>query len=421
MNMQMGHFLNAIASGVGNQPVSRPIRAGGDAQLRTDLANGAGEIRDLCVRGVQREMVMADIWPFGDDQHMMGRFGGDICEGQRVVGFQHLGAGNLAAQDFRKDVLVVISVRHRVLLQWLGLARKVGPTVQGVTPEKRTGGQKMEYPSGMDLAQDQFEGCWLGCGGALVYREVPKAACSTLAQLVYHADHGAFFDGDIHDAREGVVKWPFAPEAMGPAREGAAFVFSAVRNPFARIVSTFHEKVCTLQRDGKPYRGTMRQMLAERYGADLRAGADPVRAFRRFLLFVRDVHVSGQRFWFDRHWTPQAQHLRAVTLNDVAFSHLFRIEDWDSGIVPVLAQIPRARRPEIAVRFNSGPKPVAPLAEYFDELSVHFMQELYRWDFELFGYDRFDPGARPVAALDLAAINMRLADPHAPHWAGLGG
>ncbi|MCC5958739.1 MAG: sulfotransferase family 2 domain-containing protein [Rhodobacteraceae bacterium] len=278
----------------------------------------------------------------------------------------------------------------------------------------------MEHSSGMDLAPQRYDGCWLAHDGGVVYREVPKAACSTLAQLVYHADHGRFFDGDIHDAAQGVVKWPFAPDLMGPARAGQAFVFSAVRNPFARILSTFQEKICTLQRDGKPYRGTLRQMLWERYGADLREGADPVPAFRRFLLFVRDVHVFRQRFWFDRHWTAQAQHLRAVTLNGVAFSHLFRIEDWDSGIVPVLEHIPQAHRPEMVPRFNSGPKPAAPLAEYFDDLSLHLMQELYRWDFELFGYDRFAPDARAPGALDLAVINQRLADPHAPHWAGLG-
>lgn len=279
----------------------------------------------------------------------------------------------------------------------------------------------MDYSSGMDLVPGQYDGCWLACGGALVYREMPKAACSTLAQLVYHADHGRYFDGDIHDAVQGVVKWPFAPDLMGPARGGRAFVFSAVRNPFARIVSTFHEKVCRLQRDGKPYRGTMRQMLAERYGADLREGADPVAAFRRFLLFVRDVHVFGQRFWFDRHWTPQAQHLRSVTLNQVPLSHVFRIEEWESGVAPVLEHIPQAHRPETVARFNPGPKPVAPLASYFDDLGVHFMQELYRWDFELFGYDRCDPDARAGAALDIEALNQRLADPHAPHWAGLGG
>ncbi|MCC5991116.1 MAG: sulfotransferase family 2 domain-containing protein [Rhodobacteraceae bacterium] len=275
-----------------------------------------------------------------------------------------------------------------------------------------------QYPSGMALVPGQYQGCWLGLGGRLVYREMPKAACSALAQLVYHADHGVYHDGDIHDAREGVVKWPFAPELMQPAQQGQAVVFSALRNPFARIVSAFHDKICTRQRDGLPYRGTLRQMLWERYGVDLSDGADPVRAFRRFLLFVRDVHLHGPAFWQDRHWTPQAQHLRSVTLNGVAFTHLMRVEEMPDTLAPVLATIPADRRPASLPRFNQGARPVLPLAAYFDDLSLHLMQELYRWDFELFGYDRFDPDAA-YAALDLAAINHRLQDPHPPHWAGL--
>jgi hypothetical protein len=58
------------------------------------------------------------------------------------------------------------------------------------------------------------------------------------------------------------------------------------------------------------------------------------------------------------------------------------------------------------------------LADWFDDLSIHLMQELYRWDFEVLGYDRFDPArTTPLSALDPAAISARLRDPHAPHWA----
>lgn len=275
------------------------------------------------------------------------------------------------------------------------------------------------YPSGMDIQPGQLPGLWAARLGHVLYREVPKAACSTLAQLVYRAQNGRFFDGDIHDATDGVVKWPFDAALLDPARAGRAVVYSAVRNPYARILSAFLDKVCTIQRDGKPYRGTMRQMLAERYGMDLQG--DPVRAFRRFVLFVRDVQVSRDRFWFDRHWTPQAQHLRALPLSGIAYTHLFRVEEFGTAIAPVLAQLAPDLPPADLPRFNPGPVAPLPLDQWFDDLTIHLMQELYRWDFDLFGYDRFDPAARPVAALDLRAILHRLSDPHPPHWAHLGG
>lgn len=270
----------------------------------------------------------------------------------------------------------------------------------------------------MDLVSGEFEGCWLGAGGALVYREIPKAACSTLAQLIFHADHGRFFDGDIHDAEEGVMRWPFDPVLMRAAQAGQAFVFSALRNPFARIVSAFQDKICGLQRDGLPYRGILQQMLWERYGVDLHPDADRVAAFRRFMLFVRDVHLTGPVFWQDRHWTPQAQHLRSLTLNGVRFSHLFRIEEFASGVAPVLARVAPDLRPGQLPRFNQSAPLAVPLDCCFDDLTLHLMQEVYRWDFELFGYDRFDPSGACVE-LDLDMINLRLSDPFAPHWSGL--
>lgn len=268
------------------------------------------------------------------------------------------------------------------------------------------------YSSGMDLRPGDLNGTWAGLAGALIYREVPKAACSTIGQVLYHADHGRFFPGDVHDIAQGVTRWPF-DAAMINAN---SFVFSAVRNPYARILSSFLEKVCTDQRDGKPYRNTLRQVLAERYGVDL--AGDRVRAFRRFVLFVRDVTLYRERFWFDRHWTPQVQHLRALPLNGVDYGHVFAVEDMVQGLAPVLVQIPITTRPTKIPRFNAGPRPEHPLADWFDDLSMHLMHEVYRWDFDLLGYDRFDLARlAPRSAPDAAAISARLRDPHAPHWA----
>ena len=42
---------------------------------------------------------------------------------------------------------------------------------------------------------------------SVVYRVVPKCACSTIGQIMYFSDHGDFYDGDIHDAKGGIHKW----------------------------------------------------------------------------------------------------------------------------------------------------------------------------------------------------------------------
>ena len=45
-----------------------------------------------------------------------------------------------------------------------------------------------------------FPGTWMTESESVVYRVVPKCACSTIGQIMYYSDHGTFFDGDIHDA-----------------------------------------------------------------------------------------------------------------------------------------------------------------------------------------------------------------------------
>ncbi|MCC1482434.1 sulfotransferase family 2 domain-containing protein [Roseibaca sp. Y0-43] len=273
----------------------------------------------------------------------------------------------------------------------------------------------------MSLYPGRFAGGWASRATGLIYREVPKAACSTLGQLMHHADHGRFFAGDVHDATEDVVKWPSAAFADAIARPDR-FVFSAIRNPYARLVACYHDKVCTTQRDGSYYRGNLRAILMQHYGADLSEGADPRPGFRRFVLFLRDTLRNRDRFWFDRHWTPQAQHLRSFTVNGLPFDHLFHVEHFADGVAPVLAKLPPDRRPMALPQFNVSARPDLPLDSYFDDLTLHLVHEIYRWDFDLFGYRAFDPATvLPDRALDLAALNQRLADPHPPHWAGLGG
>ena len=44
-----------------------------------------------------------------------------------------------------------------------------------------------------------FPGTWMTESESMVYRVVPKCACSTIGQIMYYSDHGEFFEGDIHD------------------------------------------------------------------------------------------------------------------------------------------------------------------------------------------------------------------------------
>ena len=66
-------------------------------------------------------------------------------------------------------------------------------------------------------------------------------------------------------------------------------------------------------------------------------------------------------------------------------------------------------------RFNEsaghGPKRAHPVEDYFDDLSMHLVYEIYKRDFELFRYDFENPANKmPVGEIDLDEVHAKLGD-----------
>ena len=175
---------------------------------------------------------------------------------------------------------------------------------------------------------------------SMVYRVVPKCACSTIGQIMYFSDHGQFYDGDIHDATTGLHKW--ANEASQPLIERnvkghKSHAFTCVRNPYTRILSSFFDKVCGIQRNGKRYRGNMVPLLVQKYGIDVggddgQAEFDQIASFRRFLLFARDTIRWKKPMEPDIHWSAMAGHVSTYVVNGGRFDHIFFTEAFDEGM-----------------------------------------------------------------------------------------
>ncbi|NAZ37697.1 sulfotransferase family protein [Rubellimicrobium sp. CFH 75288] len=270
-----------------------------------------------------------------------------------------------------------------------------------------------------------FPGTWMTQSGSLIYRVVPKCACSTIGQIMFFSDHGRFFAGDIHDAEEGLHKWAL-PGSQGPieeavrARRGVAF--TAVRNPYARILSCFLDKIAGIQRNGRRYRGNLVPMLVQRYGVEVGRPEDgwqfdQIRSFRRFLLFARDTIRFRKPMDPDIHWSAMSGHISTFIVNGGRYDVIFPTERFDEGMGGVLgrAQTPHPVDLGAIPRFNEseghGPPRAHPVSAYFDDLSRHLMWEIYRRDFQLFGYDFDDPDRRePRRAIDLEEVHAKLAD-----------
>ena len=268
-----------------------------------------------------------------------------------------------------------------------------------------------------------FPGTWMTESESMVYRVVPKCACSTIGQIMYHSDHGVFFDGDIHDTTSGLHKW--AQEASQPLIEAnvkahTSLAFTCVRNPYTRILSSFFDKICGIQRNGRRYRGNLVPMLMQKYGIEVGKpedgfAFDQIRSFRRFLLFARDTIRFRKPMDPDIHWSAMTGHVATFVANGGRYDQIFWTEKFDAGMQKVLDAVETKHKVDLKTipRFNEssghGPERAHPVEDYFDDLSMHLMWEIYKRDFQLFKYDFDNPANKmPLSEIDLDEVHAKL-------------
>ncbi|SHH40819.1 sulfotransferase family protein [Cognatishimia maritima] len=270
-----------------------------------------------------------------------------------------------------------------------------------------------------------FPGTWMTESQSVVYRVVPKCACSTIGQIMHYSDHGRYFDGDIHDAKDGLHKWAL-DESKEPIREvmaaGQTYAFTCVRNPYTRILSSFFDKICGVQRNGKRYRGNLVPMLIQNYGIEVggkdgQQEFDQIKSFRRFLLFARDTIRWRRPMDPDIHWSASSGHVSTFVTNGGRYDKIFWTEAFNDGMQDVLNNIDTKHDVDLTKvpRFNEsadhGPKRAHPVEDYFDDLSMHLVYEIYKRDFELFKYDFENPAnKKPIGEIDLDEVHIKLGD-----------
>lgn len=268
-----------------------------------------------------------------------------------------------------------------------------------------------------------FPGTWMTTSESVVYRVVPKCACSTIGQILYYSDHGSFYDGDIHDSTSGLHKWA-QEESQEPitrvVESHAAYAFTCVRNPYSRILSSFFDKICGIQRNGRRYRGNLVPTLAFTYGIEVggddgQGEFDQIASFRRFLLFARDTIRWRRPMEPDIHWSAMSGHVGTFVSAGGRYDRIFWTEKFDEGMADVLKHIETPHKVDLAQipRFNEseghGPKRLHPVEDYFDDLSMHLVYEIYKKDFDLFRYDAGNPANKmPTGEIDLDEVHAKL-------------
>jgi hypothetical protein len=260
---------------------------------------------------------------------------------------------------------------------------------------------------------------------SVVYRVVPKCACSTIGQIMYYSDHGEFFEGDIHDAKQGLHKWALdhsQPAIKANVKTRTSYAFTCVRNPYTRILSSFFDKICGIQRNGRRYRGNLVPLLIQKYGIEVggddgKQEFDQIRSFRRFLLFTRDTIRWRRPMEPDIHWSAMSGHVSTVIVNGGRYHKIVWTAQFNDGMQQVLDNIQTPHSVDLTAipRFNEseghGPKRAHPVEDYFDDMSMHLVYEIYKRDFDLFKYDFEDPSNKmPIGEIDLDEVHAKLGD-----------
>jgi len=265
-----------------------------------------------------------------------------------------------------------------------------------------------------------FPGTWATTSESVVYRVVPKCACSTIGQIMYYSDHGEYFDGDIHDAQDGIYKWnqeQNRDKLSNMVRAQDTLTFTCVRNPYSRVLSSFFDKICGVQRNGMRYRNRIIPELVEKYGVEIEGEFDQIKSFRRFLLFVRDTIRFRRPMDPDIHWSAMAGHVSTLIVNGGHYDRVVRTEMFNADMRDLLNDIDTRHDIDLeqVPRFNEseghGPKRAHPIGDYFDDLSMYLMHEIYKRDFAAFNYDFEDPYRKePKGEVDLDLVHAMLGD-----------
>lgn len=224
-----------------------------------------------------------------------------------------------------------------------------------------------------------------------VYVNNQKAACSTIKLALYRAelrDLSWTPARSIHRRERSIIPGPaeVGPELFERMAAGEAFRFAVVRNPYVRALSAYRDKLERLNEpDGEvPVVASEanRQRLRESFG--VHSDADLERfGFVDFLRALRDQDPTAM----DPHWRPQVINTCADAMS---FDLIGRVESLEQDLERVSMA---TGMPALSAEPLNVTRATDALSAYYDREAASLVEDIYRDDFDRFGY----PRAVPVA------------------------
>ena len=266
------------------------------------------------------------------------------------------------------------------------------------------------------------DGSWMNASGSLVYRAVPGAGATSIGQILHFGSTGQFAEDDVHWGPANIFRWTDEDHraSITEAIEAdLAIRFFSIRNPYTRCLSAYLDKVARDQSDGNRYRSDTLSGDYALYNimADDETPGDAeteIRLFRRFMLMVWDTNTLKSPRDADIHWYPVAYLCRPFVQQAKAFHNVVSVERFDEDLQRVLQRteqqhmIEPQSMPQFDEATGGGRQPVAPVADYYDDLTAWIVQQVFWHDFNLFGYDWAPGDGPPSAGIDIDAVNSWL-------------
>jgi len=241
----------------------------------------------------------------------------------------------------------------------------------------------------------------LGVSGLpIVYFNMPKAACTTIKNILFFLQHKRWHPEPLGIHRE--IKTDAVllrgaeldRQRADNTEVGGCFAFTFVRDPGHRAYSAFVEKIWATGPYSFPrIRKHMRQhydfsldpLGSDKAGSPLDTRESVGLGFKQFLHFAHDNLAGRTPFTPNPHWASQLLRIRQLPLGE-ALSLIGRVESFAEDMAFVLRKAGCQNMDILQKRFNEGPPPPFKFNDVLDEQARSLLMNLYQHDYHAFGY-----------------------------------
>ena len=220
---------------------------------------------------------------------------------------------------------------------------------------------------------------------------IPKVACTTVKVALYHLsgnpvprDHS-----DVHSSRLGVFLGEHTGEEIAEiltAPDWTRFCF--VRNPYDRLFSAYKSKIGnTWDTQYSWLRGGIREACSYPVEDGRRCGMVTFTDFVQFLSDCRakvryEFHPDGP---YDGHFNVQSHILKQDLIR---YDVVGRFENLSKDLASSLARVGAKEGTTAIASERRNPTPQVPLSWAYNRELAALAYDIYREDFEAFGYER---------------------------------